>query len=87
MLRRFFAGIALFGLTALGAQAAFAGQAAVYIHMPDQTVYSCPRIDCDKVFTVHAGQKLEILEVQSGWARISTPDGTGWLQRDYINEG
>jgi len=69
------------------APAAFAGeQATIMIHIPDQTAYSCPRIDCDQLFTVKAGEKIEILEVESGWAKIAAKGGTGWLQRDYIYE-
>ncbi len=69
------------------ASAAFAGtQATIMIHIPDQTVYSCPRIDCDQLFTVKAGEKIDILEVESGWAKITAKGGTGWLQRDYIYE-
>jgi len=87
MIRRFTAGLALAAMLALTALPALGYEAAVYIHMPNVDVFSCPRIDCDKVFTVRGGEKLEILETDGGWAKISTPDGIGWLQRDYINEG
>lgn len=87
MMRRIAAGLALIGTIAFTALPALGYEAAVYIHMPNVDVFNCPRIDCDKVFTVRGGEKLEILETNGGWARISTPAGTGWLQRDYINEG
>lgn len=50
-------------------------------HRPVVNMYSKPTVDADVVSQAIYATNVEVLETQSGWCRIRTPDQyTGWVQ-------
>lgn len=57
------------------------------VFSPSVTVKSAPEDDGTKIFVIHEGTKLKVLESEGDWSRISLMNGTkGWVKSN-VYEG
>ena len=55
------------------------------VFTPSVTVMSSPDKDGTKLFVIHEGTKVEVLEQRSEWLRISLPNGNeGWMLAEAV---
>lgn len=61
--------------------------AEAIIFSPNITVQSGPNPTAEKLFTLHAGTKVNLLEVNNNWSKIKLPNGNvGWLESASLKE-
>jgi tetratricopeptide (TPR) repeat protein len=55
------------------------------IFAPTLTVQSEPNANAEKLFTLHEGTKVNLLEEDNGWSKIKLPNGNvGWIESTSI---
>jgi tetratricopeptide (TPR) repeat protein len=55
------------------------------IFSPTITIQSEPNINSEKLFTLHEGTKVKLLEESKGWNKIKLPNGNvGWLKSEAL---
>ena len=50
--------------------------------LQDTNVYSAPGKENELIYTYKSGQKIEPITFSGCWAKVSTPNGDGWLDSD-----
>lgn len=43
-----------------------------------------PSLNSSELTRVNVGETLPVLETQTGWIKVQTPEGEGWVSSDYI---
>ena len=89
----FYAGIFFF-LTALFSwlmasqhQSIISESAEAIIFSPTITVQSEPNPSAEKLFTLHSGTKVSLLEESNNWSKIKLPNGNvGWIESEQVKK-
>ncbi len=61
--------------------------AEAIIFTPNITVQSEPRQGAEKLFTLHSGTKVSLLEEENNWSKIKLPNGNvGWVESSLLKK-
>ncbi len=82
----FFLGLSIFTLLMASQHHSIVEQSTeAIIFAPTTTIQSEPNINAEKLFTLHEGTKVTLLEENSDWSKIKLPNGNiGWIKSEEI---
>ena len=87
----FYAGLLFLGLSmftllmASQHDAIIKKSAEAIIFAPTTTIQSEPNTKAEKLFTLHEGTKVTVLEESTDWSKIKLPNGNvGWIKSEEI---
>jgi hypothetical protein len=87
----FYVGFIFFGLSMFSVLMAsqhhsiIAESTSAIIFAPTTTIQSEPNDNAEKLFTLHEGTKITLLEESNEWSKIKLPNGNiGWIKSDEI---
>jgi tetratricopeptide (TPR) repeat protein len=63
------------------------GNKFAIIYVPETSIKNAPMLSAERVFNLHEGTKVKIIESKDNWKKIKIADGqTGWIISDEIKE-
>ncbi|MBL4594545.1 MAG: tetratricopeptide repeat protein [Flavobacteriales bacterium] len=82
----FFLGFSMFTFLMASQHSAIIQQSTeAIIFAPSTTIHSGPNENSEKLFTLHEGTKVTLLEENNEWSKIKLPNGNiGWIISDEI---
>ena len=82
----FFLGLSLFTILMASQHNSITQQSSeAIIFAPTTTIQSEPNESAEKLFTLHEGTKVTLLEENNEWSKIKLPNGNiGWIKSDEI---
>jgi len=77
----FFLGLSMFTFLMAAQHKAIINQATeAIIFAPTTTIHSAPNENAEKLFTLHEGTKVTLMESSNNWSKIKLPNGNiGWI--------